>query len=142
MVLTAHYTVLSANSFAVFSLVMPATLMTAFSLDLSSTLMTPFSPVLLAVILKACNTVGCHYPHSLFICSAFHCPHRPLYVQFCLLTTLLPFYCYACHPHDCFSQVLSATVMTVYSLVILRYHSGGSMKLNACILLLAHMVYL
>jgi hypothetical protein len=23
-----------------------------------------------------------------------------------------------------------------------RYHSGGSMKLNACILLLAHMVYL
>jgi hypothetical protein len=26
--------------------------------------------------------------------------------------------------------------------VIVRYHSGGSMKLNACILLLAHMVYL
>ncbi len=25
---------------------------------------------------------------------------------------------------------------------IVRYHSGGSMKLNACILLLAHMVYL
>jgi hypothetical protein len=26
--------------------------------------------------------------------------------------------------------------------VTVRYHSGGSMKLNACILLLAHMVYL
>ncbi len=25
---------------------------------------------------------------------------------------------------------------------IVRYHSGGSMKLNACILILAHMVYL
>ncbi len=23
-----------------------------------------------------------------------------------------------------------------------RYHSGGSMKINACILILAHMVYL
>jgi hypothetical protein len=26
--------------------------------------------------------------------------------------------------------------------VNVRYHSGGSMELNACILLLAHMVYL
>jgi hypothetical protein len=26
--------------------------------------------------------------------------------------------------------------------LIVRYHSGGSMKLNACNLLLAHMVYL
>jgi hypothetical protein len=26
--------------------------------------------------------------------------------------------------------------------LIVRYHSGGSMKLNACILILAHMVYL
>jgi hypothetical protein len=26
--------------------------------------------------------------------------------------------------------------------ICVRYHSGGSMKLNACILLLAHMVYL
>jgi hypothetical protein len=25
---------------------------------------------------------------------------------------------------------------------VVRYHSGGSMKLNACILFLAHMVYL
>ncbi len=25
---------------------------------------------------------------------------------------------------------------------VVRYHSGGSMKLNACILVLAHMVYL
>jgi hypothetical protein len=25
---------------------------------------------------------------------------------------------------------------------LVRYHSGGSMKLNACILLLSHMVYL
>jgi hypothetical protein len=28
------------------------------------------------------------------------------------------------------------------SIPLVRYHSGGSMKLNACILLLAHMVYL
>jgi hypothetical protein len=28
------------------------------------------------------------------------------------------------------------------STVAVRYHSGGSMELNACILLLAHMVYL
>ncbi len=28
------------------------------------------------------------------------------------------------------------------SVIGVRYHSGGSMKLNACILLLAHMVYL
>ncbi len=28
------------------------------------------------------------------------------------------------------------------TVVTVRYHSGGSMKLNACILLLAHMVYL
>jgi hypothetical protein len=27
-------------------------------------------------------------------------------------------------------------------IVTVRYHSGGSMELNACILLLAHMVYL
>jgi hypothetical protein len=26
--------------------------------------------------------------------------------------------------------------------ITVRYHSGGSMELNACILLLAHMVYL
>ncbi len=28
------------------------------------------------------------------------------------------------------------------SIFVVRYHSGGSMELNACILLLAHMVYL
>jgi hypothetical protein len=28
------------------------------------------------------------------------------------------------------------------SIFIVRYHSGGSMKLNACILFLTHMVYL
>ncbi len=28
------------------------------------------------------------------------------------------------------------------SAILVRYHSGGSMKLNACILLLAHIVYL
>jgi hypothetical protein len=26
--------------------------------------------------------------------------------------------------------------------IYVRYHSGGSMKLNACILILVHMVYL
>ncbi len=31
------------------------------------------------------------------------------------------------------------TAMTV--MMTVRYHSGGSMKLNACILILAHMVY-
>ncbi len=31
---------------------------------------------------------------------------------------------------------------TYYHMVGVRYHSGGSMKLNACILLFAHMVYL
>ncbi len=31
---------------------------------------------------------------------------------------------------------------TVIIIVLVRYHSGGSMKLYACILLLAHMVYL
>jgi hypothetical protein len=30
----------------------------------------------------------------------------------------------------------------LYASVIVRYHSGGSMKLNACISLVAHMVYL
>jgi hypothetical protein len=28
------------------------------------------------------------------------------------------------------------------NMVIVRYHSGGSAKLNACILILVHMVYL
>jgi hypothetical protein len=28
------------------------------------------------------------------------------------------------------------------AMVGVRYHTGGSMKLNACILILAHMVYL
>jgi hypothetical protein len=32
-------------------------------------------------------------------------------------------------------------VGTLYILIV-RYHSGGSMKLNACILILVHMVYL
>jgi hypothetical protein len=30
----------------------------------------------------------------------------------------------------------------VFTTLNVRYHSGGSMKLNACILHLAHMVYL
>ncbi len=32
--------------------------------------------------------------------------------------------------------------MPIRSCMCVRYHSGGSMKLNACILLLAHMVYI
>jgi hypothetical protein len=32
--------------------------------------------------------------------------------------------------------------LTFHRLVVVRYHSGGSMKLNACNLLLAHMIYL
>jgi hypothetical protein len=37
-----------------------------------------------------------------------------------------------------FSQIF----LNPLAVVLVRYHSGGSMKLNACNLLLAHMVYL
>ncbi len=37
---------------------------------------------------------------------------------------------------------LFANTNVVCLLIPVRYHSGGSMKLNACILLLAHIVYL
>jgi hypothetical protein len=40
----------------------------------------------------------------------------------------------------CNSVFYSVTARTGVGVV--RYHSGGSMKLRACILLLAHMVYL
>ncbi len=33
-------------------------------------------------------------------------------------------------------------IIHIIHILRVRYHSGGSMKLNACILLLAHMVYL
>jgi hypothetical protein len=38
--------------------------------------------------------------------------------------------------------MISAWWAIAQDLVTVCYHSGGSMKLNACILLLAHMVYL
>jgi hypothetical protein len=40
----------------------------------------------------------------------------------------------------CFMIIFSERCVQDVSIV--RYHSGGSMKLNACILFLAHMVYL
>jgi hypothetical protein len=40
-----------------------------------------------------------------------------------------------------YRQLLGGTVLWIHNNIV-RYHFGGSMKLNACILLLAHMVYL
>ncbi len=40
------------------------------------------------------------------------------------------------------ATVHDANLTTILTVLIVRYHSGGSMKLNACILLLAHKVYL
>jgi hypothetical protein len=37
---------------------------------------------------------------------------------------------------------LSRIVKMLLLIIRVRYHSGGFMKLNACILILAHMVYL
>jgi hypothetical protein len=33
-------------------------------------------------------------------------------------------------------------ILVKFQFAYVRYHSGGSMKLNACILILAHMLYL
>jgi DNA-binding transcriptional LysR family regulator len=41
--------------------------------------------------------------------------------------------------HPCIQARL---VLVVNKIIAVHYHSRGSMKLNACILLLAHMVYL
>jgi uncharacterized membrane protein YdbT with pleckstrin-like domain len=39
-------------------------------------------------------------------------------------------------------MILVSSWLLIIKVVIIRYHSGGSMKLNSRILLLAHMVYL
>ncbi len=55
-----------------------------------------------------------------------------------------PFLVPLLNPHcPLFSPLPTQTCEHVqYNTVSVRYHSGGSMKLNACNLLLAHMVYL
>ncbi len=52
--------------------------------------------------------------------------------------------CPPCEPilHMCVPPILLETEGTILTILPVRYHSGGSMKLNACILILAHMVYL
>jgi hypothetical protein len=40
------------------------------------------------------------------------------------------------------SYLCKVSGVTFAPAATVRYHSGGSMKLNACILFLAHMVYL
>jgi hypothetical protein len=40
------------------------------------------------------------------------------------------------------SDLIMLAAEAISAIVVVRYHFGGSMKLNACILLLAHMVYL
>jgi hypothetical protein len=49
----------------------------------------------------------------------------------------------AVHPQPEAYEALAHTIESdILQEGIVHYHSGGSMKLNACILLLAHMVYL
>jgi hypothetical protein len=55
-------------------------------------------------------------------------------------------YRYLCMGIKLLSYANMHSVLLIYDInhnvVIIRYHSGGSMKLNACILILIHMVYL
>ncbi len=89
-------------------------------------------PVLDVPFLLSC--FGCPVLAVLFGISCSGCP--VLDVLFWLSVLAILFWT------PCPGGPVQKCPLPVVLIWIVRYHSGGSMKLNACILLLAHMVYL